>query len=134
MHLTIINISTSHNISCFLSFHIIFTKYFCLVRTSKGVLLVIQVYVQLPPREYKKNCTGFNPRTRPKWSTWGQNAKKDPTFKPRCQKRFQLYAKMVNNILTLGQNFQEYFKVKPKCSCQNMIWLVLKFCGSRSNT
>jgi hypothetical protein len=45
-----------------------------------------------------------------------------------------LHAKMLNNILTLSQNFQEYFKIKPKCSGQNMIWFVLKFCGSGYNT
>ncbi len=35
-------------------------------------------------REYKKSCTGFNPRTRAKWPTRGQDVK------------------VLNNILTLG--------------------------------
>jgi hypothetical protein len=40
---------------------------------------------------------------------------------------------MLNNILTLGQNFQEYFNARPKCLGQNMIWLVLKLYGLRFN-
>jgi hypothetical protein len=36
---------------------------------------------------------------------------------------------MLNNILTLDQNFQEYFNTRPKCLGQNMIWLVLKLYG-----
>jgi hypothetical protein len=39
-------------------------------------------------KEYKISHIGFNPRTRAKWPTWGQDAK------------------MFNNILTLGQNSQ----------------------------
>ncbi len=56
-------------------------------------------------REYKNNHSGFNPRTRAKWSTRGQDAK------------------VLNKILTLGQNFQQYFNAKPKWPHQNMIWL-----------
>jgi hypothetical protein len=41
--------------------------------------------------------------------------------------------KMLNNILTRGQNFQKYSNTRPKCPGQNMIWLVLKLCGPRSN-
>jgi len=32
-------------------------------------------------------------------------------------------AKVLNNILTLGQNFQQYYNAKPKCPHQNVIWL-----------
>ncbi len=56
-------------------------------------------------REYKKKCTDFNLRTRAKWPTRGQDAK------------------VLNNILTLGQNSQQYSNAKPKCPHQNMIWL-----------
>jgi hypothetical protein len=47
-------------------------------------------------RGYKKSHIGFNPRTTSKWPTRGQDAK------------------VLNNILTLGQNFQLYSSVKPK--------------------
>jgi hypothetical protein len=40
---------------------------------------------------------------------------------------------MLNNILTLGQNFQEYFNTRSKCLGQNMIWFVLKLCGLKFN-
>jgi hypothetical protein len=56
-------------------------------------------------REYKKNHIGFNLRTRAKWPTRGQDAK------------------VLNNILTLGQNSQQYSNTKPKCPRQNMILL-----------
>jgi len=56
-------------------------------------------------REYKKSRTGFNPRTRAKWPTQGQDAK------------------VLSNILALGQNSQQYSNAKPKCPRQNMIWL-----------
>jgi hypothetical protein len=56
-------------------------------------------------REYKKSFTNFNPRTKAKWPTRGQDAK------------------VLNNILTLGQNSQQYSNVEPKCPHQNMIWL-----------
>jgi hypothetical protein len=32
-------------------------------------------------------------------------------------------AKVLNNILTFGQNFQQYSNTKPKCPRQNMNWL-----------
>jgi hypothetical protein len=31
-------------------------------------------------KEYKKNCNGFNLKTRVKWPTQGQDAKKDATL------------------------------------------------------
>jgi hypothetical protein len=56
-------------------------------------------------REYKKNHTGFKLRTRAKWPTRGQDVK------------------VLDNILTLGQNSQQYSNSKAKWARQNMIWL-----------
>jgi hypothetical protein len=77
-------------------------------------------------REYKKSCTRFNPRTKPKWPTQGQDAKKMPTLsqnvqkysnprskfsknsntRPKClgQTWFSLCSNFVAQGLTLGQN------------------------------
>ncbi len=51
-------------------------------------------------KEYKKNCNGFNLKTRVKWPTQGQDAKKDATLSWNVQQ----YS--FKNIVMLGQNAQ----------------------------